>query len=115
MLYGHVQLPPSEPVPAAGVRDVARFLLRPGTGSQRLAGSCRRAGLPTRHFQSGPARIWPTLDTSYTPVATFRGIEAADPSDDYDRQDAFYVPFANLTGVRRPGPTVRVFERRPDE
>ena len=38
----------------------------------------------------------------------------APPGDDlvYDRQDMFYVPFAGLQHVSRPGPNFEVYARR---
>ena len=62
-----------------------------------------------------PAAIRSLLDTHYVLMATFQGIgSSSGEAPVYDQQDAFYVPFANVTGVRRPGPTVRIFERRND-
>ena len=66
-------------------------------------------------FNQVPAQIWPTLDAGYVQAATFRGAATDALSRAvYDQQDAFYVPYATLSGVRRPGPTIRVFERRLD-
>ena len=62
-----------------------------------------------------PAAIRSLLETHYVLMATFQGIgSASGEAPVYDQQDAFYVPFANLASVKRPGPTVRIFERRDD-
>ena len=61
-----------------------------------------------------PERLGAVLDAHYRLVSTFQGIAApAAVQALYDQQDAFYVPFANLQGIRRPGPGVRIFQRRP--
>jgi hypothetical protein len=49
------------------------------------------------------------LQQHYVPMATFK---AFSPSDDlvYDQQDAFFVPFAGLEHVVRPGPNFSVYK-----
>jgi 4-amino-4-deoxy-L-arabinose transferase-like glycosyltransferase len=112
MFYGYVQPHPAERFPQR------TFTQWPGfaadlQGRRDLPDVVIVLDSPLVIFSQVPAQIWRTLDTRYIHVATFRGMEPADRSDVYDQQDAFYVAFANLTGARRPGPTVRIFERRP--
>jgi len=51
------------------------------------------------------------LAKHYVLVTTFKAVS---PGDDlvYDRQDMFYVPFAGLQHVSRPGPNFEVYARR---
>jgi hypothetical protein len=37
---------------------------------------------------------------------------ASAPDAVYDQDDAFFAPLAGFAQVRRPGPTVNIFERR---
>jgi hypothetical protein len=67
---------------------------------------------PLDVYSAIPARLPTVLDQRYELAATFSGIADADGSTVYDQQDAFYVPYAGVTAVHRPGPTVRIFERR---
>jgi hypothetical protein len=61
-----------------------------------------------------PERLGAVLDAHYRLVTMFQGIAAPAAAQAlYDQQDAFYVPFAKLQGIRRPGPGVRIFQRRP--
>lgn len=64
-------------------------------------------------FNHVPDRLGSVLDTHYVLAAAFQGISAPRAAQAiYDQQDAFYVPFAKLKDVRRPGPSVRIFQRR---
>jgi dolichyl-phosphate-mannose-protein mannosyltransferase len=64
-------------------------------------------------FSHVPESLKPVLDKNYKWVETFKGTITARIADAvYDQQDAFYVPFAGLDAVRRPGPDVHIFERR---
>jgi hypothetical protein len=64
-------------------------------------------------FNHVPPELAAILEANYRWVETFKGtITARISRAVYDQQDAFYVPFANLDTVRRPGPDVRIFVRR---
>ena len=66
-------------------------------------------------FNHVPTELGSLLDAHYVLAAIFQGIATAAAGEAvYDQQDAFYVPFANLTTVKRPGPNVRIFKRRHD-
>jgi hypothetical protein len=68
---------------------------------------------PLEIFNRVPTSLLPLLDANYVLIEQFRGLETLRSSAViYDQQDAFYVPYGNLTSVSRPGPTVRIFERR---
>jgi hypothetical protein len=54
------------------------------------------------------------LAGGYSPVAEFGGAsreQLDDPRMRYDPQDSFYVPFAGLAHVSRPGPLLTLWER----
>jgi hypothetical protein len=67
---------------------------------------------PLGVYSAIPARLPGVLEADYQLAATFPGIADADGQPLYDQQDAFYAPYAGVTAVRRPGPTVRIFTRR---
>lgn len=50
------------------------------------------------------------LRGDYSPVQRFEAV-ALDEPHVYNPQDAFYVPYAGLRGVRRPGPNFTVYRR----
>ena len=63
-------------------------------------------------FGSVPNGMTAILDQHYKWMETFKAtVTARISSAVYDQQDAFYVPFANLDAVRRPGPDVHIYER----
>jgi hypothetical protein len=100
VLYGHVQPRPSN-----------RYAFRHLTATPDLIVVVES---PLAVFNQAPAGLEAMLRADYVQAAVFKGIgDARDPPPIYDQQDAFYVPFANLTSVSAPGPTVHVFARRP--
>jgi 4-amino-4-deoxy-L-arabinose transferase-like glycosyltransferase len=50
------------------------------------------------------------LQHGYALMAVFHGMDIG-PDHVFDQQDAFYVPFAGFTHVRRPGPNFVVYRR----
>jgi 4-amino-4-deoxy-L-arabinose transferase-like glycosyltransferase len=51
------------------------------------------------------------LSRDYVLVAAFKALSISDDLV-YDRMDMFYVPFAGLTSVTRPGPNFAIYARR---
>jgi hypothetical protein len=49
------------------------------------------------------------LAQSYLPVTKFPALDLAAPHI-YDMQDAFFIPFAQFTGVERPGPNFTLYK-----
>jgi hypothetical protein len=97
--YGFVQPHPSE-----------RFTNVPLDGAPDLI---VRLDSPLTVFNRVPQHAADVLARDYVALAAFKGIgNAAGPTPIFDQQDAFYVPFANMTSVAGPGPTVQVFVRR---
>ncbi len=82
-----------------------------GTSAVPLDGSpdlIVRLDSPLIVFNSVPDGVAARLVRDYVAVAAFKGIgSAAGPAPIFDQQDAFYVPFANLTSAPGPGPTVQ--------
>jgi hypothetical protein len=111
-IYGYV-----EPRPSDRYRLVTFDERR-----HRFQGASHQANLPDLIivlesplvvFNHVPPELAAILDGHYTWAETFKGTITARMSGAvYDQQDAFYVPFANLDSVRRPGPDVRIFELR---
>jgi hypothetical protein len=68
---------------------------------------------PLGLYSGVPTRLPAVLANDYELTATFTGLAPLGSGNAiYDQQDAFYVPFAGLDAVRRPGPTVRIFQRK---
>lgn len=53
----------------------------------------------------------PTLGQGYVLVASFEGYGPDANQAEFDRQDAFYAPYAHFDGTTRPGPNLKVFEK----
>jgi hypothetical protein len=69
-------------------------------------------------FFGDPTQVLPKVasivDANYVLAQTFEGASTATaPHAIYDQDDAFFAPFAGIEDVVRPGPTVRIFERKP--
>jgi len=50
------------------------------------------------------------LETGYQLLTVIRAYDPAETGNLYDRQDAFFVPFAGFAGVRRPGPNFVIYK-----
>lgn len=55
----------------------------------------------------------PDLGSSYVAAATFQGTSDSVGDSFYNRQDAFYFPYAGFSGVERPGPNLHIYHRGP--
>jgi hypothetical protein len=51
------------------------------------------------------------LASSYRLVHSVRGAGVDRADNFYDRQDAFYLPFAGFHDVERPGPNIEIYGR----
>jgi 4-amino-4-deoxy-L-arabinose transferase-like glycosyltransferase len=71
---------------------------------------------PLSTYSRIPPRIAQIAAADYVPVIVFEGI-AASRADGavYDQDDMFFAPFGGIGHARRPGPNVRIFERRTGE
>ena len=64
-------------------------------------------------YTSVPPAIAALVDANYSEVAMFTGIVPSREGQAlYDRDDAFFAPFGGIENARRPGPNIRMFERR---
>jgi hypothetical protein len=86
-----------------------------------FTGESTSTGLPTYIVTiDSPLRVFTPLApalvditrTSYAARAEFRGCGDDVREDEYDRQDAFFLPFASFAGIERPGPNLVIYERR---
>ncbi len=50
------------------------------------------------------------LQSGYERLTVIRAFEPAETRNLYDRQDAFFLPFAGFHGVRRPGPNLVIYK-----
>jgi hypothetical protein len=68
---------------------------------------------PLPAYSEVPGRIRSVIRDGYELVTAIDGVPPASAPDVvYDLEDAFYAPFAGLDGALRPGPSIRVFQRR---
>jgi 4-amino-4-deoxy-L-arabinose transferase-like glycosyltransferase len=68
---------------------------------------------PLSVYTSTPGPITGLAADRYTLLRTFEGIGAQPSSDTlYDQDDAFFAPYSGIEHVRRPGPAIRIYERR---
>jgi hypothetical protein len=69
---------------------------------------------PLGTYTQVPPKVQSLVDASYVLTATFEGPSAANaPGALYDQDDALFAPFAGIEEVTRPGPTIKIFERKP--
>jgi Dolichyl-phosphate-mannose-protein mannosyltransferase len=112
-VYGYVQPHPSDRYRFIGF-DERRHRFQDGSRpATALPDLVVVAESPLVVFSHVPGDLTGILDAEYKWVETFKGTITARISNAvYDQQDAFYVPFANLDAIRRPGPDIRLFERQ---
>lgn len=68
---------------------------------------------PLGPYSVVPPRIATLVADEYALATTFDSVPAERASDAvYDREDAFFAPFGGIENAVRPGPNVRIFERR---
>lgn len=68
---------------------------------------------PLVAYSGVPAPLAELLAARYVPRRGFL-YNVWDPRQVFDQQDAFYLPFAGLGGVERPGPNFELYALRPD-
>jgi 4-amino-4-deoxy-L-arabinose transferase-like glycosyltransferase len=73
-----------------------------------------RVDSPLRLFNHVPDQLDRALRSKkYVLATTLAGAPAGTLfGTAYDQQDAFFAPFANVPGLKHPGPTISIFERR---
>jgi hypothetical protein len=71
----------------------------------------QRSGLPYSHI---PPAVTASLAVRYTLAYVVRAVDLDVPGNVYDIQDGFYMPYGGFKGVRRPGPNLEIYRRRPE-
>jgi hypothetical protein len=114
MEYGHVQPRPRERYDVSGFNIRLRQFATTGATEYREPDLVVVLDSPLAIFSEVPERLGPVLDDDYVQRAEFRPWprDRRPAKDLYEQQDAFYVPFADPGVVARPGPDIRIFERR---
>ena len=68
---------------------------------------------PLGPYSVVPPRVASLAADEYVQVAAFDSVPAGRAADAvYDGEDAFFTPFGGIENAIRPGPNVRIFERR---
>jgi hypothetical protein len=66
---------------------------------------------PLRLYTPVPGALRGILTSRYERVAHFQPSRDAEPESIFDRQDAFFLPFADFEERERPGPTLAIYKR----
>lgn len=66
---------------------------------------------PLYIYSNIPENIRGILDSSYQLKKSFKVIDEDDQENQFDQQDAFYVPFTGFKSVERPGPNYYIYEK----
>ena len=68
---------------------------------------------PLGPYSLVPARVASLVAEEYALAASIDGVPPEEAGEAlYDREDAFFTPFAGIEHARRPGPNVKIFLRR---
>jgi hypothetical protein len=112
-VYGHLEPRPARSYPRFGFNERSGRFTVDDRAVARLPDLIVVLDSPLVVFNHAPAQLSAILEASYDLTATFAGLPATPATDTvYDQQDALYIPFAGFEGIKRPGPTVRIFTRR---
>lgn len=63
-----------------------------------------------QHLWPIPEDIFTHVENEYVLLRSFEPIDFNNSQDFYDQTDAYYVPFAGLHAIERPGPNVYIYE-----
>jgi 4-amino-4-deoxy-L-arabinose transferase-like glycosyltransferase len=97
-LYARVQLWPEGIFPQTPIERLPQFVIINSS--------------PLTAYRDEPANVRPILAERYRLLGRFEAEFLSDPTVGiYDQQDAFFLPVARFDRVRRPGPTLEIFER----
>jgi 4-amino-4-deoxy-L-arabinose transferase-like glycosyltransferase len=110
--YGHAQ-------PERGLRRYVHWGYNREHGRFRVEGGWA-AGLPdfiivqesALPYSHVPPAVETLLRQSYELVLVERAADPQHPDNVYDKQDAFYLPYAGFRRIVRPGPNLHVWKRR---
>lgn len=112
--YGHLQLEATRPFRYrhwTWDRDANKFRDETGRFTEGWPDwiVAHESALPYSHV---PDRVSRELRWSYLLVHMTRAVDAREPLNVYDIQDAFFLPYGGFVQVRRPGPNVFVYRKR---
>jgi hypothetical protein len=65
-----------------------------------------------RLYSRTPFQVTAILAKEYDLVQEFKAVRGRERESWFDRQDAFFLPFSNLSLRERPGPDLRIYRRR---
>ena len=66
---------------------------------------------PLRLYTPVPPELRSILSGQYRLVETFRPAREPEPEASFDRQDAFFLPYADFSARERPGPQLSIYRR----
>jgi hypothetical protein len=66
---------------------------------------------PLRLYTHVPPELRGIVNTSYERVFTVSGTTGLEPEAAFDRQDAFFLPYADFSERIRPGPAISIYRR----
>jgi hypothetical protein len=71
-----------------------------------------RIEYPLIMYNRIPDGIDSLIESAHNPRIEFKAIDVASRDSWFDQMDAFYLPFRGFGAVSRPGPNIRIFERK---
>lgn len=71
----------------------------------------QRSALPYSHIPDTVANVLPRR---YHLAHIVRAVDLGNSRNVYDIQDAFYLPYGGFRGIRRAGPNLEIYQKRPD-
>jgi 4-amino-4-deoxy-L-arabinose transferase-like glycosyltransferase len=114
--YGHVQPHPKERYAEYTFDDVSGRFELDGRPAPIEPDIVIQSQSPLVAYSHEPAGLGRVLASDYVHVMTITAIPSDHPAESvYDVQDAFYVPYSGFDDIRRPGPNLIVFQRRPKD
>jgi 4-amino-4-deoxy-L-arabinose transferase-like glycosyltransferase len=112
--YGHLQLEPAGRYAQYAFADQAGLFVLDGRPAPDLPHVIVLIESPLRVYTQIPAQIRATLQAEYVLKWASDGVPPERSSNTlYDQEDAFFTPFVGIENATRPGPNLRIFERRP--
>ncbi|MFX0198099.1 MAG: glycosyltransferase family 39 protein [Candidatus Hodarchaeota archaeon] len=70
---------------------------------------------PLYYYSKAPDSVKELIRENYEIAKSFVGINSGAKDNIYDQQNAFYVPYANFKGVKRPGPNIYIYRLKANQ
>jgi 4-amino-4-deoxy-L-arabinose transferase-like glycosyltransferase len=113
LAYGHLQLKPAGRYTQYAFAEQAGLFVLDGRPAPDLPEIIVVIESPLRVYTQVPPQLGPTLQAEYVPRWTLDSVPRERLSNTiYDQEDAFFAPFVGIENATRPGPNLRIFERR---